>query len=207
MSLSSTVEPRVICTNDASGHVQIPNMITYIPTLDRGNPFTVSVHCWETPRFSPALGVFYGQKAIENAAWGVRVIIDGVCVASDTFSNSAAWPQLVTASDHPDPNGKKRPLLFPPFHKTVLSRRDWDISDDLGRIKVCISEGYRVKQADGQSFVSVREVVCFTFHPAPLGKYVRHDPGQWLIRAQNALSAATLPGQIPQCGTIHGDQV
>jgi len=155
-------------------------MITYIPTLDRGNPFTVSVHCWETPRFSPALGVFYGQKAVDNAAWGVRVIIDGICVASDTFSTSVTFPQLITASDFSDAHGKNRPLLFPPFHRTVLSRRDWDISDDLGRIKVCISEGYRIKETYGQSFVPVKEVVCFTFHPAPLGKRDRHVVNQQL---------------------------
>lgn len=153
-------------------------MITYIPTLDRGNPFTVSVHCWEMPRFSPALGVFHGQKAVDNAAWGVQVIIDGICVASDTFGISVTFPQLITASNFSDAHGKKRPLLFPPFRKTVLSRRDWDISDDLGRIKICISEGYRMKEEDGQTFVPVKEVVCFTFHPAPLGKCTNYVDSQ-----------------------------
>ncbi|GAB7344237.1 hypothetical protein MBLNU457_2122t2 [Dothideomycetes sp. NU457] len=181
-------------------------MITYIPTLDRGNPFTVSVHCWEMPRFSPALGVFYGQKAVDNAAWGVRVIIDGICVASDTFGTSVTFPQLITASDFADGHGKKRPLLFPPFHRTVLSRRDWDISDDLGRIKICISEGYLVKEADGQSFVPIKEVVCFTFHPAPLERLERcniawPNPAMWYYPWRSGMTELPRQGQttvIPQ---------
>jgi len=102
--------------------------------------------------------------------WAVRVLIDGECASSSTFATNTNWPQVVAVSDYVDMRGKAKPLAFPPFHRTVLSRRDWDIADDLGRIKVLISEGFQTTERSGVHFQPVRNVACFSFHPAPMGK-------------------------------------
>jgi len=163
-------EFRTACFLVQDGSLQTPTLITYVPSLPRGTPFNISLHSWTQPRFSPGLGLFYGRKNLENAAWGVRIIVDGECVSSSTFASTTTFPQIMSTSDRVQVNGKPKPLVFPRFHRTVLSRRDWDIADDLGRIKVLIMEGYHIPNDLETRFQPVRTVACFSFHAAPMGK-------------------------------------
>lgn len=52
-----------------------------MPSLARGTPFTVSIHSWTKPKIPVYPGLQTRRRSAEKAAWGVRVINDGVCVA------------------------------------------------------------------------------------------------------------------------------
>ncbi len=63
-------------------------------------------------------------------------------------------------------------LRFPPFHRELLAQSSWSAGDDLGRIKVVISEGLRRASLPGV-FDRVKNVVAFSFQHAPLGECFR----------------------------------
>jgi hypothetical protein len=98
--------------------------------------------------------------------------------------------------NHAGEDHEKHLLLFPPFHKRILSQSHWNACDDLGRIKVKLSAGYEI---DG-NFVKLVDHVIFSFQPAPLGRYrdshtltVDHPADGEL---QSSSSAAASPGLI-----------
>jgi hypothetical protein len=51
-----------------------------------------------------------------------------------------------------------------------MSQQGWDASDEVGRIKVKISEGYVTSQAGIAEFVKMLDHVHFNFQAVPLGK-------------------------------------
>ena len=69
-----------------------------------------------------------------------------------------------------DKHGDFEKLKFPSFHKELLSQNYWNAGDDLGRIKVVISEGF---SRDGYTypFERIKNIVSFSFQHAPLGKH------------------------------------
>lgn len=137
-----------------------------MPSLPDGTPFSISIHSWNKPALSADLGLFQVLDRTDKAAIGIRVTIDGTCVTSSTFAPSASWPQLM------------KDLSFPAFNKAVLSRRDWNIADDTGRINVLISEGLQTDRSRGVHFQPVRNLACFSFHPAPIRESTHHLPFQ-----------------------------
>jgi len=68
-----------------------------------------------------------------------------------------------------DKHGDFEKLKFPTFHNELLSQNYWNAGDDLGRIKVVISEGF---SRDGSTypFERIKNIVSFSFQHAPLGK-------------------------------------
>ena len=67
----------------------------------------------------------------------------------------------------PGPNGLTKHLAFPPFHTELLTQKFWCASENLGRVKVIISEGtFGTRQ--GSTFKSKKNIVCFAFQHAPL---------------------------------------
>ena len=50
----------------------------------------------------------------------------------------------------------------------------WDASDEVGRIKVIISEGYGEIKEDKAGFVKLTDHVVFNFQAAPLGQSNNH---------------------------------
>lgn len=68
-----------------------------------------------------------------------------------------------------DKNGEFMKLKFPTFHKELLSQSYWNAGDDLGRIKVIIAEGF-YRDDMIHPFERVKNLVCFSFQHAPLGK-------------------------------------
>ncbi|KAF2150822.1 hypothetical protein K461DRAFT_323186 [Myriangium duriaei CBS 260.36] len=149
------------------GSEVVPVLVTYLPSLAQGTPFTISIHSWVQPRFEIDL-TRYRRKIDAIAAWAVRVMVDGICVSSLTFTKQAAWPQIIDSCDHLDVKGDVQPLPFPSFNRSVLSRRDWDLTGDQGRIKITITEGFRNTDNGKVKFQPVGNTTHFAFIPAPL---------------------------------------
>lgn len=73
-----------------------------------------------------------------------------------------------------DLNGNRDRLRFPPFYPELIRGRNlWSISENIGRIKIIIAEGFCQVQSE-PVFHRVKNVVCFNFQHAPLGKSAMH---------------------------------
>jgi len=69
-------------------------------------------------------------------------------------------------------NGDFELLRFPHFRREMLSQQRWSPGDDIGRIKVILSEGFSPDPLIMPP-ERVKNIVAFSFQHAPLG---------WLIR-------------------------
>lgn len=67
--------------------------------------------------------------------------------------------------------GELEQLKFPSFRRELLFQNHWSPSDDLGRIKVLISEGFP-RDSPSNPIERVKNVVAFAFQHAPLGQSV-----------------------------------
>lgn len=67
-------------------------------------------------------------------------------------------------------NGDLEPLRFPQFRQELLQQNFWSAADNLGRIKIIISEGFP-RDSMTLPLERVKNVVAFSFQHAPLGKY------------------------------------
>lgn len=69
-----------------------------------------------------------------------------------------------------DASGVVERLKFPPFHSELLEQDWWNAEENLGRIKVMISEGIDKGQIQGKPrFRPLANLVCLSFQPAPIG--------------------------------------
>lgn len=64
--------------------------------------------------------------------------------------------------------GELERLKFPHFRRELLFQNHWNASDDVGRIKVTISEGFP-RDSLSVPIERVKNVVAFSFQHAPLG--------------------------------------
>lgn len=70
--------------------------------------------------------------------------------------------------------GEFQPLKFPAFRRELLYQNHWSPGDDLGRIKIVISEGFP-RDSPSVPFERVKNILAFSFQHAPLGEpTVRH---------------------------------
>lgn len=70
-------------------------------------------------------------------------------------------------------NGRAPPLLeFPHFRSEVQQQSYWSPADDIGRIKVVISEGY-ITPVGAPRVERIRNVVAFSFQHAPISEFAR----------------------------------
>lgn len=67
-------------------------------------------------------------------------------------------------------NGNIESLKFPPFRQELLQQSYWSPADDLGRIKVVLSEGFP-RDSLTMPIERVRNIVTFSFQHAPLGTF------------------------------------
>ena len=65
--------------------------------------------------------------------------------------------------------GELEPLKFPLFLRELLYENHWNPGDDIGRIKVVISEGFP-RDSLSVPIERVKNVVVFSFQHAPLGR-------------------------------------
>ena len=72
---------------------------------------------------------------------------------------------------HPDLDecGNAQPLRFPPFHQELLTQNWWNAGENLGRIRVIISEGIVHADVTSLPFERLKNIVSFSFQHAPMG--------------------------------------
>jgi len=200
-STSSTNNNTTTTTTTTAAVATTPLLTAFVPSLSAGEGFQVSVHSWSTPTAIAGGGVGGGNGAVMQ--WRVKIVVDGAVVACETFGEEAVWPRqmgeltfprpksagierseadddvwwVLDLSSATDAEGKKLPLSFPRFHRSILTQSHWNACDDMGRIKVQLSAGYEVDLEGRSHFVKTVDHVVFSFQPAPLGK--SSSPHSW----------------------------
>ena len=86
-------EFRTQCYVEVHDHSTIPVLTTFVPLLQRNSPFQVSIHSWGKtgPMLAPS-----GDGSRLKEYWQVKVVIDGVCVATQDFGIDGHWPQIMS---------------------------------------------------------------------------------------------------------------
>ncbi|KAL8729641.1 MAG: hypothetical protein Q9166_004590 [cf. Caloplaca sp. 2 TL-2023] len=160
-------DPDPIGTNDSTpsnlsanpvAQRQLPIVTCFVPSLEYGCPFRVSLHSWQEPEASRGTLALTSPK--DGVFFEARVLLDGVYAGASTDTCSKA-----------DKTGNQECLRFPPFHQEMLTQNWWSAGEDIGRVKVVISEGVGVGQGPPSAFRRVKNIVSFSFQHAPLGKY------------------------------------
>ncbi|KAK1824016.1 hypothetical protein LTR12_001549 [Friedmanniomyces endolithicus] len=167
-------------TTTTTAAATTPLLTAFVPSLSEGKGFQVSVHSWSTPTAIAGGGVGGGGGGVGSGSgfvgggsgavmlWRVKIVVDGAVVACETFGEEAVWPRQMDLSSATDAEGKKLPLSFPRFHRSILTQSHWNACDDMGRIKVQLSAGYEVELEGRSHFVKTVDHVVFSFQPAPL---------------------------------------
>lgn len=105
---------------------------------------------------------------------------------STSIEQTTTWPQVIAHSfgKHQMPSSNGQPKLtgtleisksgaleglrFPAFRQELLQQSYWSPADELGRIKIIISEGFS-RDSLTMPTERVKNVVAFSFQHAPLG--------------------------------------
>jgi len=154
----------------------------------------ISIHCWDLPEISHSLQPVGDLK---RPVWEFRVFIDGIYVGYKLTGQEGPWPLTINTSlgmyifiiDHRskikdlrignpadfallelNKDGEHEQLRFPHFHRELLSQSYWNPGDDLGRIKIVITEGSRDITVLPITVERVRSVVSFSYQHAPFGE-------------------------------------
>ena len=70
-----------------------------------------------------------------------------------------------------DQTGHQECLRFPPFPQQLLAQKWWTAGEDIGRVKLVVSEGLACGHGPSPGFRRVKNLVTFSFQHAPLGKH------------------------------------
>ncbi|KAL1844645.1 hypothetical protein VTK73DRAFT_2103 [Phialemonium thermophilum] len=171
------------------GSACLPLMTCFVPSIQQGSRFHISIHCWNDPGVTQATRTF--SQHPELVKLEARVFIDGRIVASTVFDRCGPWPHLIYSTFDTVNPGELAPLRFPQFRREILYQDFWNPADDLGRIKVVISEGFP-RDSFSTPIERVNNVVGFSFQHAPLDILERNGvawphPSMWTLSP--ALSA------------------
>ncbi|KAI1408748.1 hypothetical protein F5Y13DRAFT_204491 [Hypoxylon sp. FL1857] len=163
------------------GSYGLPTMTCFIPGLSPSTQFNISLHSWKTPDISQFTRNY--SKHPEAVKFDARVFIDGRLVASSSFNRTGPWPQLINHSFEFTKNGDLETLRFPPFRSEVLQQNYWSPADEVGRIKIVISEGFP-RDSLTVPIERVKNIVAFSFQHAPLdilesSGIAWPNPGMW----------------------------
>ncbi|KAK3321922.1 hypothetical protein B0H66DRAFT_183337 [Apodospora peruviana] len=147
------------------GSVGLPVMTCFVPSIKAGLPFQISIHCWGTPEISHFTRTY--SKHTDLVKFEARILVDGRLVASSTFDRDVNGPHLITSSFEFTKTGELEPLRFPHFRNELLYQNHWNPGDDLGRIKVIISEGFP-RDSLTVPMERIKNIIAFSFQHAPL---------------------------------------
>ncbi|KAI1810495.1 hypothetical protein GGS20DRAFT_594327 [Poronia punctata] len=147
------------------GSYGLPTMTCFMPGLPSGTPFSISLHTWKTPDISQFARTY--TKYPEHVEFEARVLIDGRLVATSSFKRTGPWPQLISHSFEFTKNGDLEVLKFPQFRNELLRQSYWSPADDVGRIKIIISEGF-ARDSLTVPIERIKNVIAFSFQHAPL---------------------------------------
>ncbi|POS83724.1 hypothetical protein EPUL_003139, partial [Erysiphe pulchra] len=142
----------------------LPTMTCFVPSLEAGHNFRVSIHSWENPEISfDTLGL---RRLQGKVSFEARIFIDGIESGSKKFVKNGPWPTVIENSTVANELGQFEPLKFPVFHQELLSQSYWSPIDNLGRLRIVLSEGF-IRENDNQ-FERVRNIISFSFQHAPI---------------------------------------
>ncbi|KAI8628010.1 hypothetical protein F5Y19DRAFT_486329 [Xylariaceae sp. FL1651] len=147
------------------GSFGLPTMTCFMPGLAPSTPFNISLHSWKTPDISQFTQNY--TKHPELVKFEARVLIDGRLVATSSFNRTGPWPQLINHSFEFTKNGDLEILKFPQFRSELLRQSYWNPADEVGRIKIVISEGFP-RDSLTMPIERIKNVVAFSFQHAPL---------------------------------------
>ncbi|KAI9158061.1 hypothetical protein HJFPF1_06048 [Paramyrothecium foliicola] len=148
----------------ARGSYGLPTVTSFVPSLPAGAPFQVSIHSWSLPTVSQFTRSY--SKYADSVQFEARLFIDGNLVASTSLSRTTSWPHVIAHSFDFSKNGDLEGLKFPAFRQELLQQNYWSPADDLGRIKVIISEGFP-RDSISMPIERVKNVAAFSFQHAP----------------------------------------
>ncbi|KAF5875386.1 uncharacterized protein Bfra_003840 [Botrytis fragariae] len=144
----------------------LPTVTCFIPSLAAGEPFRISIHSWQNPEASRYVQHISGRYA-EHVMFEARVFVDGQIAGTKLFHRNGPWPTVLETSVELDKQGDYKKLEFPAFHRELLSQSYWNPGDDLGRVKVVVSEGIP-RDNISMPFERIKNLVAFSFQHAPL---------------------------------------
>lgn len=102
------------------------------------------------------------------------------CLDTDTCISNQTAPFVCSEIPRPkgitlrfctdlDKAGNRDSLKFPLFHQEMLTQSWWNAGENIGRVKVIISEG--IARGRGVSpFERLRNIVSFSFQHAPISE-------------------------------------
>ncbi|KAK6587412.1 hypothetical protein PZA11_000702 [Diplocarpon coronariae] len=151
--------------NLQSNPLLLPTVTSFVPGIGAGAAFRVSIHCWQNPEVSRYIQTL--KKPTDTVMFEARLFIDGRLAGSKWFNQHGPWPTIIELSLDLDKHGEFEKLKWPTFHKELLSQSYWNPGDDLGRIKIIISEGFS-RELLTYPFERIKNIVSFSFQHAPL---------------------------------------
>ncbi|KAK0702541.1 hypothetical protein B0T21DRAFT_388100 [Apiosordaria backusii] len=147
------------------GSAGMPVVTCFVPSLPAGSPFQISLHCWRNPEISQFTRTY--SKHIELVKYEARILLDGRLVASTVLDRKVNGPHLITSTFEFTKTGELERLKFPHFRRELMFQNHWSPADDIGRIKIIISEGFP-RDSLSVPIERVKNVVAFSFQHAPL---------------------------------------
>ncbi|KAG5926474.1 hypothetical protein E4U42_003273 [Claviceps africana] len=142
----------------------LPTLCCFVPSLPHGSPFQVSIHSWTAPVVSQFAQSF--SQYPENIKFEARLFIDGRLMASTILGRKSAWPHIIAQAWAVSATAELEPLKFPSFREELLRQNWWVPADDLGRIKVVLSEGFP-RDSPTNPFERIKNIIAFSFQHAP----------------------------------------
>ncbi|KAJ5481030.1 hypothetical protein N7539_006924 [Penicillium diatomitis] len=180
---------RALGANDVVTWGKVPLITCFIPSMKELVPMQVSIHHWAYPE--PTWITLSTMIPGDTLVYGMRVLVDGVCLGGSWFTPSLAHP--FTLMNGGQAHG---PLLrFPPFHPEVLKMGVGDANASLGRIKVVISEG--IARPGWEVIEPIHDVAIFSF---------QHVPHVALKSAQIAWPNPYMWGSAAPRWAVHGQR-
>ncbi|ROV96537.1 hypothetical protein VMCG_07835 [Cytospora schulzeri] len=182
------------------GAFGLPVMTCFVPGLQPGAPFHISIHCWGNPKVSQYTQNY--SKHPELVKLEARILVDGRMVASTSFEPFGQWPHLITSTSEFTKQGELERLKFPSFRRELLYQNHWNPSDDVGRIKIIISEGFP-RDSPSNPIERVKNVVAFAFQHAPLDILETNGiawPNPQMWRHHQSNSVMSVPTYYPDEG-------
>ncbi|VUC24764.1 unnamed protein product [Clonostachys rosea] len=149
----------------AQGRFGLPTLCCFVPSLEFGTPFKISIHSWDRPPISQFTRSY--SKYIDKLIFEARLFIDGRLVASTSFGRLASWPHAISNIFNFSKNGDLEALTFPKFQRELLQQNRWNPEDNMGRIKLVLSEGFP-RDSPSMPIERVKNIVAFSFQHAPL---------------------------------------
>ncbi|KAH7312635.1 hypothetical protein B0I35DRAFT_356535 [Stachybotrys elegans] len=171
-----------------NGSIGLPIVCCFVPSMPLGTLFEISIHHWSLPSISRFTRNY--SKFANDVKFEARLFLDGRLVASACLERNSDWPHVISNKFEFSKTGDLECLTFPSFHEELLQQNYWSPADDLGRIKLVLSEGFP-RNSVSMPIERVKNIVAFSFQHAPLGMH-RSFSFPFLSIANEVLEASSI---------------